>query len=489
MATFSSLPTEILLIILTDVHENHLAFIDYLLGAGKDPDDVNDPNVIWDLFYHLRARIPSPYALAAVCTRWRATLRLSPKFWTDVVLYTSGNNVLTHREVLANSDSLPIRIFITRDERSTKMQDFFEGCAVRHILSLCRPHMYRCTTLHIDVAYHHSLPPLQSIRGDTSSLTSFGLYTDSFTQSVDVRVDVEYNASEILVSNLKSLTSLTLDGFSFQQAMDNRPLSQWDQWSKEVRVLNINHFVKTSTTDTLVLYDIFENIATLKHLRVLGIRNLAVLLWDPERGEDEDVLLDEAYEVLNVHTLILEGLASDVTNWIFDNLTMPNIARLEFIKPRWPSSIFLPDARTITLKDYAPMYASFEPVLQWRGEVLVIKGGKFGVNDTLLKTLTEPRPSSNIQLVLGCHFLRTFGIEHCPLVTVRGLRNLVQGRGKLVDYSDPEWRGRIDPLNPALDRLIVTVSPSYPPLSQEDRQWFEDHLVDFGWIVSEPPDS
>ena len=487
MATIFSLPAELLLTILSHLHRSHKAIVNRLL------DSTHEANVNYQtslLSRYLRSPGLFPYAQAEVCTLWRDVLRLSPEFWTEVVLYTNGNSNaggLNPCDVLAYSKNLPIGVVITRKVDSPAIEDE-ESQAVFRLLNACQPHMGRCVRMRVDVENHIALPSLaHQFAGDTSALTSLALSCDSFTET-DTLISSNPRQPDIrgATSRFPALRRLTLDGFSFMRAVDHP--HEWDKWSGGLDVLTINRFDQTSTTGPLVLSDVLEHVASLPTLRTLVLRDLDLSI---DADDVKNIAHNHGHYMaeknLRVQHLILDGLSEDVIEELWDTSILHNLSSLHLSNGRWGPSAHLPASSALLLQNYDPKMASIEAVKYWDGLSMFISESP-NIDDRLLDRLAAPIDpfhrghAYDDDPELACHAMHSFGIANCPSVTVQGLMDLVERRGKGVDYSNPGWRDVVE-FGPVMKTVVVYAPPTIIAPTVDDIRWFEDHLVSFSWLT------
>ena len=487
MATIFSLPAELLLTIFSHLHRNHKAIVNRLL------DSTHEANVNYQtslLSRYLRSPCLFPFAQAEVCTLWRDVLRLSPEFWTEVVLYTNGNTDtggLNPCDVLAYSKNLPIGVVITRKAGFSAIEDK-ESQAVARLLDACQPHMGRCFRMRVDVENHVALPSLtHQFAGDTSALTSLALSCDSFAEAdTPLSLTLRNPDAQAATSRLPALRRLTLDGFSFMRAVDHP--HEWDKWSGGLDVLTINRFDRTSTTGPLVLSDLLEHVASLPTLRTLVLRDLDLSL-----DADDAANIPHTHghymaeKNLRVQNLILDGLSEEVTEELWDTSILHNLSSLHISNGRWGPSAHLPASSNLLLQNYDPEMASIEAVKYWDGLSMFISESP-NIDDRLLYRLAAPMDqyhrvnAYDDDPELACHAMHSLGIANCPSVTVQGLMDLVEKRGKGVDYSNPGWRDVVE-FGPVMKTVVVYAPPTIIAPTVDDIRWFEDHLVSFSWMV------
>ena len=469
MALISKIPAEIWLSIFEHVHVERQQLLSLALG-----DRLGEPmeEMTARLATSLHDLQPFPYAQAAVCAQWRDVLKISPKFWTDVVLYTNQAYCgLDPEEILEFSDDLPIRIFITYDQMaSTRALDNVEGDAVRRMLDVCRPHFKRCIWMRVDTVVYHSLPTLgYDLEGDLSVLKSLSFSTSFFTHQTPQARD---RMTIRMPCGLPVLTHLHIDGVTFLEAT-NRPFV-WQHWADHVEGLVIDFFRSTSATGSLDPSRVFRNVSGLGRLRTLSLRHLEFDVVESSGVPD----VDDHCTLDTLERLVLDYIPSDATEWIFQAVFMPNLGNLKMSGGRWDEGVEIPFAGSMQLDRYDPNDAPMD--MTWSGLTLFISQSP-EVDEDFLEQLSEQRDGPGSER--GCHNVGTLVFSNCPLVTVQGLKNLVEKRGEGIDYSNMDWF-RESWSQPALHTLVVTAAPGAVPPTEEEWDWFESRLAMFIWKPS-----
>ena len=465
MSFSSSFPAELLLYVFEYLHADYKQ--DMAFCIRRDAEQSHE--MMCSVVDQLKRQLPFPYIQAAVCKQWRNTLKISSHFWTDVVLYTTEFHAVWARQILQSSKNLPIRIFITYHYRSIPKTAKNEGDTISRLLEICRPHMRRCTWMHVETLLHTSVPSLAHDfqGGETSALTSLSFGAGLFTDD-----PVVYRKAG-LMPPLPVLTNLTIDGFSFLQA--TRQPSVWEHWGRNLEVLNIYRFKKTLSTGVLLLPNIFVHIGTLPKLRNLGLRQL-------QHDFDEDTDLDDLQglnitsDELKLEQWIVEGLTESAMEWMFDTFSTPHLQFLDVRACKWPLGTRLPETPFLSLGRYDPDQAPLDA--SWEGCAIMISHSSM-VDDEFLDQLGEPQVANGG--LYGCPNLNTLAIVDCSGITVEGLKKLVEKRGRHVDYSDPRWSDPETFEQPVLLNLVVTAHDYVDPPTEEERRWFQDHLRMFVW--------
>jgi hypothetical protein len=453
------------------------------------------------------------HAVSSVCRLWRDIAHNQPEYWSRLVIFidkkfTPLSEVQKQIELSAH---VPLDIFVVHRDLDTDDEDDGEygrekaeneNSRAEAVMKLLAPLIPRCRCFVFDVTYSSSLPYIsQYFRGHAADLRVLKLQSkidDSSRPPPVPEILEEENFT------FPTLTTIALEGSTFMDACNV------SSWREQLKTLAIDTFSITKLDVSLPdenedddendedelfdLYALAKNLSNIGFIRTLMLSNVYI----PWRTGDFDegsyeikvnnllVAGDVEIEFMEEFLLITFGSTLCYYHLAATALTWESIPLVHHLRLHW----------TPNMGDY-----------QFRRAMTRFFGNRLdlfeceGLSDELL-----------LHIVGHCEPLRRLYITECPNITVKGLKNMITERNRLVAEEDDEEEDEeadqdtdsesifecdaddeelIDSGYSAgerlprgfsfrpIHRLVVVGHPK--KLTKRDRQWFEDHVKFFHW--------
>jgi hypothetical protein len=443
-ARVHDVPTELLLIIFKLVH------------AQEITEPSNNTSTKWPgIDADINSPCLFPYAIAAVCSRWRDIMSLIPEFWTLAVIVVDLDSTIPPATVMSWSRNLPLEVVVTRIDFDGAVDVRHEQDQVVSVMgALVRSHVNRSRKLYFNVKFSSSLPPFpDSFRGVWSNLSHLFLQcqednggsTDIWGSSTSMEQQLQYPA----------LTSLVIDGRNYYNAC--RKDLQWTIRCPFVFDLSISHYTPllgelfSSTTLTLP-------IIALPSLGALRINDLSlqpspynlVVAFPP--GPGGYIQLSQIHDFRFIADMLdLLHVAINI-----------NLTRCAMGLPRGRFNA----GGSLTLRDIEADEDLMPLLRRWDGVRLYVDNCP-GFNDIVLDVMTT------VDAEYFCApFMAQLDIADCPNFSVAALKRLVSAKLQFVDGGT----------QPGIRKLRV--SGLAPDISIEDQQQISQHVYEFDYDPS-----
>jgi hypothetical protein len=183
-----------------------------------------------------------PYAPASVCSLWRDTMSLVPKFWRRMVILVDAPATPLAAVVsqLAWSRDRHLEVIVTRRAFRGSVNGQHDRLNVDAIMKLLLPHIHRIKKLRFSVMFSSSLPSFPTdFHGTVAIMERLELQcieddgcTD-YTEPVTALTDKEE-------AKFPKLTSLVIDGRNYYEACKRD--TRWTNEIATVCSLTVSHF-------------------------------------------------------------------------------------------------------------------------------------------------------------------------------------------------------------------------------------------------------
>ncbi|EDR07359.1 uncharacterized protein LACBIDRAFT_298435 [Laccaria bicolor S238N-H82] len=467
-ASVASLPAELLLHILKNV------YVDSRQGLGTFwPHEwceslsecnckPNEPYLTkWNDNTDLKSSSLFPYALSSVCKTWHDVMLLVPAFWTRLVIFLDDQPtaIAELRSHLSASRDLPFRAHIFNREDAIS-QDTAERAQVRAVVNELSPHLHRCEQLTFDVMHNSSLPSIcHTFSGSFPLLTELSMRCRIYDEPEAIDSQGEDNRDPFLFPNL---TSISLTGSAFVDANKNPDSGM----GKKLRLFSLSHLSSfddpgLTLTGLMHILNKFDKISSLelKHIDLPYNPNEQIPRGSQLRVHFDTILLEgfkratfEAFnrfigggdsESLTIRACELAGNISDTVY-----LTLEDIHSTEDLLSVIP-----------TLSNHWFTFTSCS-----------------GLNDACLELLSKPDPSTGQWNV---ETLSSLSISGCPGISVRALKELVEGRKVEATARGYETNPHYDDFDEVSPIESLNVYDCGLEFSPEDAQWFKENIGSF----------
>jgi hypothetical protein len=400
-----------------------------------------------------------PYAIAAVCPRWRDIMSLVPEYWTRIVTVVDLIPTTPPATVLSWSRNLPLEVIVTRVDFDRAVDAQHEQDHVVSVMkTLVQSHARRCQELRFNVKFSSSLPPFpDSFQGAWSNLSELelecqednGRSTDIWGLVTSTDQALEYPA----------LKRLVIDGRNYYNAC--RKDSQWMVRWPSIYKMAISQYTPLpgesfSSTD-LILPIIDRPSITELHINDLSLH--------PSPSTLAGTLLPDGGHILLSHIRDFE-LIADILDLLQDEPDEPDesetlgimLTRCAMGHPRrpfnWEGSLDLKDIEAD--EDLVPLLRC------WQGRSLSVHNCP-GFNDAVLDLMAISEAGKYLYAPCLVYLV----ITDCPNFSAAALRGVIDARLKV-------HHGRV---YPGINEIYI--AGLAPNISTEDQQQISQQVYEF----------
>ena len=482
MAAIHDLPIELLSCIFAFLYARHTKVKELPIwmyevdetGKSRGPKGLVGPRYLQTTWSDHDLYNPSlfPCAVARVCQLWLNVMMRNAHYWTRFAFDLAAVEPLLLDAFLWSND-LPfdMLVFDSRVSCAAHPQDNEAASAeLAHagaVVSRLMPHLGRCHSLHFDVLYASSLPPLPAVLQHCSQ-TMAELKLDYRTHS-STTIPCNPCSGRTAVApsaNFIFLTYLSLDVQTFMHLTQLYP-----RWSNNLRrcaylTLEISKYAfrdseesgDSSKYSTKEFFSQLHKMITIPKLILSDLSLIHGIDQNPQMTTKKPRLA-----LRNLGSIVAKNLSEEFLHALFRDCSL-HVAAGVFDGCIFPRDIYDVGFYYLTFKNI-PRNAKLERVLElWSGDELWIDSCPC-FDDTVVDYLSKVTGSNGACPSPG---LRSLSIHNCDNFTFALIKRLVEMRKELGRTSaddDPD----------VLDSL--SVSGRSPPLSQEELLWFQTHLT------------
>ncbi|KAH7922338.1 hypothetical protein BV22DRAFT_1174057 [Leucogyrophana mollusca] len=211
----------------------------------------------------------------------------------------------------------------------------------------------------------------------------------------------------------------------------------------------------------------------------LSLRDVCTILTRAEKVDtlvlrdlefDPDPALPGEQFSFDVESLSLEDLFSSISN---------DPEEIEITRCAIDSLTSLPNSYVLLLNDIVASENIWRPLAAWAGQILIIESYP-SFDDHLLGRMASGGTTGDEFM---CPQLAELKILRCPNFSVTALKHLVQNRREMAARTNPwNYDADIDTMDFDIASPLTALRVfGGPPLSAEDKEWFQRNLLSFRW--------
>ncbi|KAH7930408.1 hypothetical protein BV22DRAFT_1191239 [Leucogyrophana mollusca] len=422
----------------------------------------------------------SPLSLASVCCWWMQVLLGLPTIWTRIIIQVDSQPTPLSliKFFLAASRNLPLSVVITRRGGTFSEIDPYEATRVASAMRLIRHCIWRCVSLHVHVIQRSSLPKLGCGR-----LVKAPQLRDL---KLDCRTDDEQDSGRPSTTAIarRRFRSPKLDTLDIVVGDFLEAGIRGTGWFCGVTELSLAHYCPPAdyyvTGEALSLYHLLETLQPCaSHLSSLVLTHLECRIGPGEPrlsfpSLKRVTLKNITSEAIHHFFRVVEGSITCTTLAACPiNATTVSITNAQSPVTCLAMENF-EDNRDLDPADFLEL---------WTGETLFFRNCPFFTDDLLEYMDTSFDTALGRSFI--CPNLQRLGIIRCTDFSINALKALILVRRMAVIawYGDAkteaQYTGDID--RPTSIRKLEYMGGDAPPLSAEDRRWFQEHVPEFGW--------